>query len=103
MVEDRRRPPERTEDRISGLPGDLLHGILVDLGSVRAAARTSVLSRRWRHVWTQIPELILFDRDDPPPPASFQTSVDAAIAAHSAPVIEDFQITVPTDGPRVPA
>ncbi|TVU38582.1 hypothetical protein EJB05_11962, partial [Eragrostis curvula] len=93
MVEDRRRPPERTEDRISGLPGDLLHGILVDLGSVRAAARTSVLSRRWRHVWTQIPELILFDRDDPPPPASFQTSVDAAIAAHSAPVIEDFQIT----------
>ncbi|TVT97162.1 hypothetical protein EJB05_11964, partial [Eragrostis curvula] len=103
MAQDRRRPPERTEDRISGLPDDLLHGILVDLGSVRAAARTSVLSRRWRHVWTRIPNLVLFNRDDLPPPSSFQTSVDAALAAHSAPIIKDFQITVPTDGPRVPA
>ncbi|TVU23158.1 hypothetical protein EJB05_30244, partial [Eragrostis curvula] len=36
------------EDRISGLPDVLLHCILVRLGSARAAARTRVLSRRWR-------------------------------------------------------
>ncbi|TVU38760.1 hypothetical protein EJB05_12146, partial [Eragrostis curvula] len=100
MAEDRRHSPG--EDRISGLPDELLHDILVDLGSVQAAARTSVLSRRWRHVWTRIPKLILFGCDKPPA-ASFQTLVDAALAAHSAPAVELFRIDIPSDGPRVPA
>ncbi|TVU38530.1 hypothetical protein EJB05_11905, partial [Eragrostis curvula] len=40
------RPPER--DLISDLPDDLLHAILAGLRSADAAARTSILSRRWR-------------------------------------------------------
>ncbi|KXG32681.1 hypothetical protein SORBI_3003G183200 [Sorghum bicolor] len=36
-------------DRISSLPDDILFSILLRIGSTRAAARTSVLSRRWRH------------------------------------------------------
>ncbi|KAF0908330.1 hypothetical protein E2562_024744 [Oryza meyeriana var. granulata] len=46
-----------TTDRISALPDDLLHSILVGLGCVCAAARTSVLSRRWRRVWATMTEL----------------------------------------------
>ncbi|CAN6363232.1 unnamed protein product [Urochloa humidicola] len=67
------------EDRISGLPDELLHVILVLLRSARAAARTSVLSRRWRHVWERLPELILGGRHAAPLP----DAVDAALAAFS--------------------
>ncbi|GJN03370.1 hypothetical protein PR202_ga20807 [Eleusine coracana subsp. coracana] len=45
------------DDRISGLPDEHLHSILLLLGSTTDAACTSVLSRRWRHVWTHLPEL----------------------------------------------
>ncbi|KAK3152857.1 hypothetical protein QOZ80_2BG0164450 [Eleusine coracana subsp. coracana] len=62
-------------DRISRLPDDLLHGILVRLRSTSAAARTSLLSLRWRHVWTQLPETVF---DNPHGPAA--DTVDAALA-----------------------
>ncbi|CAN6333378.1 unnamed protein product [Urochloa humidicola] len=52
-----RRPED--EDRISSLHDDLLLAVLVRLGDARQAARTSVLARRWRGLWTQLPELIL--------------------------------------------
>ncbi|OEL38039.1 hypothetical protein BAE44_0000942 [Dichanthelium oligosanthes] len=38
------------EDRLSGLPDDLLHSILRDL-PLKHAARTSALSRRWASQW----------------------------------------------------
>uniref|UniRef100_A0A0E0LIM7 F-box domain-containing protein n=1 Tax=Oryza punctata TaxID=4537 RepID=A0A0E0LIM7_ORYPU len=44
-------------DRLSALPDDVLHLILLRVRSAEAAARTSVLARRWRHVWTTLPEL----------------------------------------------
>ncbi|TVU37862.1 hypothetical protein EJB05_11203, partial [Eragrostis curvula] len=46
-------------DRISDLPDDLLVLFLARLFCGRAAARTSVLSRRWRHVWRRLPKLRL--------------------------------------------
>ncbi|KAL6639239.1 hypothetical protein ACP70R_022969 [Stipagrostis hirtigluma subsp. patula] len=44
-------------DRISGLPDDLLLQVLARLRCARAAARASVLSRRWRGLWSHLPEL----------------------------------------------
>nr|TKW35212.1 hypothetical protein SEVIR_2G357600v2 [Setaria viridis] len=92
-------------DCISRLPDELLHDILLRLDSARAAARTSVLSRRWRHVWAHLPDLVFdgngTDSDSAAPPASFLDSVDGALRAYSAPAIEALDISVP--GPRCPA
>ncbi|KAL6849900.1 hypothetical protein ACP4OV_020527 [Aristida adscensionis] len=45
-----RRCVAEDEDRLSGLPDDLLHSILRGL-PLRQAARTSALSRRWPRQW----------------------------------------------------
>ncbi|XBI50030.1 hypothetical protein VPH35_113505 [Triticum aestivum] len=42
-------------DRISSLPDDLLHLVLLRLRCARAAACTSVLSRQWRRVCSSLP------------------------------------------------
>ncbi|KAL6657890.1 hypothetical protein ACP70R_005670 [Stipagrostis hirtigluma subsp. patula] len=98
-------PPtgEAEEDRISGLPDELLHTILLRLDhSIRAAARTSVLSRRWRHVWSGLPILDLGGHDDAPPPERFPDSVDAVLAAYSAPTVQRLCITLPDHFPLIP-
>ncbi|KAJ1256709.1 hypothetical protein BS78_K330000 [Paspalum vaginatum] len=46
--------PTAGDDRLSGLPDSLLEYVLSRLPS-RQAARTSVLSRRWRHLWRTLP------------------------------------------------
>ncbi|CAO2184326.1 unnamed protein product [Urochloa humidicola] len=89
------------EDRISGLPDDLLHIILARLSSARFAARTSVLSRRWRHVWAYMPELVLGD-DDVPLPPSYLDTIDAALGACLAPALEHLTITISAARDRSP-
>ncbi|GJN40519.1 hypothetical protein PR202_gb29742 [Eleusine coracana subsp. coracana] len=85
-------------DRISHLPDDLLHGILVRLRSTAAAARTSLVSRRWRHVWTQLPEIVF---DNPNGPAADTvdaalTQIHAAATNNSAPpALSRLAITFP--------
>ncbi|XP_066315960.1 probable FBD-associated F-box protein At1g32375 isoform X2 [Miscanthus floridulus] len=90
MADDdhRRRCP--SEDRLSSLPDELLHVIILRLGSTCAAARTSVLSRRWRHRWADVPEIVLVRGTDAPP-ASFHDVVDAA---HAASTLERLLICV---------
>ncbi|TKW34729.1 hypothetical protein SEVIR_2G324900v4 [Setaria viridis] len=44
-------------DRLSDLPEELRLEILGRLGSAREAACTSVLSHRWRGLWTRLPDL----------------------------------------------
>ncbi|XP_048553354.1 putative FBD-associated F-box protein At5g50270 isoform X2 [Triticum urartu] len=57
--------PGGPADLISVLPEDLLLEILERLGSARAAAVTSLLSRRWRGLWTRLPSLTLSLHDLP--------------------------------------
>ncbi|KAK3125320.1 hypothetical protein QOZ80_7BG0603320 [Eleusine coracana subsp. coracana] len=83
-------------DRISALPDELLRRILVSLRSTRAAARTSVLSRRWRNLWTDLPEIVLGSDNAAPPPALFIDLVDAAIAASSTLTLHRLEIVMPT-------
>ncbi|CAN6329676.1 unnamed protein product [Urochloa humidicola] len=92
-------PPQMGEDLISGLPDEVLHAILVRLGSARAAARTSVLSRRWRRVWAHMPEILLDIGVEARPPAadSFLDAVDSALAGFLAPAIERLCITLFAD------
>ncbi|CAN6205687.1 unnamed protein product [Urochloa humidicola] len=78
-------------DRISGLSDDLLHTILLRLGCTKAAARTSVLSRRWRGVWTRLPDFYLCSLR-PVLPASCVTIVDGALAACAAPILRRLVI-----------
>uniref|UniRef100_A0A2P2ILD8 Ubiquitin-protein ligase n=1 Tax=Rhizophora mucronata TaxID=61149 RepID=A0A2P2ILD8_RHIMU len=59
----RREPPklpyeiETDLDRISHLPGHILDQILSQL-SLKDAARTSVLSWKWRYRWAKVPDLV---------------------------------------------
>lgn len=50
------------EDRLSSLSDDVIHLILSFLG-IRLAVQTSVLSKRWKHIWTTLP-FITFDGYD---------------------------------------
>ncbi|KAF8673564.1 hypothetical protein HU200_048649 [Digitaria exilis] len=89
------------EDSISGLPDELLHAILFRVRSSGDAVRTSVLSRRWRHILVRpLPELVFEEvyfvpvPEPAPPPRleSFLDNVDAALAACDAPVIKGLRI-----------
>lgn len=48
---------ENGVDHISNLPDPILHLILSSLQSTEQAIRTSVLSTRWRYLWTSIPNV----------------------------------------------
>ncbi|CAL5086321.1 unnamed protein product [Urochloa decumbens] len=105
-------------DHISSLPDHLLHSILLRLpgGTAADAARTSVLSRRWRRVWAHLPDLLFYyrgdesddDGDAPPTLAASQcgarrpaaSRVGAALAAHTAPSVRCLDISLPCDSSR---
>ncbi|KAG8080188.1 hypothetical protein GUJ93_ZPchr0007g4062 [Zizania palustris] len=75
---------------LSDLPNDILAYILDQLKDTRAAARTSVLSRRWRNLWARIPRL--FFRNHQPHDSSHVSDALAAHAAHAVSAIT--QLTV---------
>ncbi|KAI8021859.1 F-box/FBD/LRR-repeat protein [Camellia lanceoleosa] len=49
-----------TSDIISNLPGSIKETILVCL-PIQDAVRTSVLSTKWRYIWTKLPQLVFDD------------------------------------------
>ncbi|CAN6168371.1 unnamed protein product [Urochloa humidicola] len=78
-------------DRITDLPDDVLHSILARLTSTAEAARTSVLSRRWRRVWTGVPALAFrHDYDG----VRNLDSIDALLSGHAAATVERLEIAV---------
>ncbi|PUZ72033.1 hypothetical protein GQ55_2G361000 [Panicum hallii var. hallii] len=79
-------------DRISALPDDVLHRILAGVGCVRSAARTSILSRRWRGLWTGLETVTI--RDLAP------DAIHAALARLARPAVAalDIHVSVPRQG-----
>ena len=51
------------EDRLSSLPDELRLEVLARLGCAREAARTSVLSSRWRGLWAELCDLTFKGED----------------------------------------
>uniref|UniRef100_A0A0E0HWE5 F-box domain-containing protein n=1 Tax=Oryza nivara TaxID=4536 RepID=A0A0E0HWE5_ORYNI len=80
------------EDRLSALPNDILVHILLRVGT-GGAARTSVLSRRWRHLWYLLPELDFGPEAD-------GHSIRAALAADESPSLRRLLVRAADVGPR---
>ncbi|XBI94855.1 hypothetical protein VPH35_031418 [Triticum aestivum] len=92
------RPSKGSEgpaDLISVLPEDLLLEILERLGSARAAAGTSLLSRRWRGLWTRLPSLTLSFHNVPF--GSIQTALRRA-AARRRPGVNIYHLNIRVAG-----
>ncbi|CAA7055392.1 unnamed protein product [Microthlaspi erraticum] len=98
----------RDEDRISALPDDLLLRILLFVPTEDAVS-TMILSKRWRSIWTMMPELDykeikygthkriigrLFGR-----PKSVWRFLSESMRLHKAPILENLAIEL---GPHCP-
>ncbi|KAL4182589.1 hypothetical protein AMTRI_Chr11g94010 [Amborella trichopoda] len=66
------------DDRLSSLSDDILHRILSPL-PIRETGRTSVLSKRWRHVWASVPVFNTKGINRP-------SIIDQALLLHNGPI-----------------
>ncbi|KAF9587313.1 hypothetical protein IFM89_001037 [Coptis chinensis] len=87
-------------DRISCLPDNILHHILSFLPT-KYAVGSSVLSTKWKYLWTSVPKLELSDSllystkiksGDPMVKASFMNFVDRVLLLHEASSIHKFSL-----------
>ncbi|CAH8269841.1 unnamed protein product [Arabidopsis lyrata] len=72
-------------DFISSLPDVILHHILSSVPT-KSAIRTSLLSKRWRYVWSETPSLSIDCRRTDP------NSIEKTLAFFSAPKITSFHL-----------
>ncbi|XP_058740359.1 putative FBD-associated F-box protein At3g50710 isoform X2 [Vicia villosa] len=56
----KKKKKANTNDRISDLPSNVIDGILANL-KIRDLVRTSILSKKWRYMWTSAPHLCYDD------------------------------------------
>ncbi|CAL1408453.1 unnamed protein product [Linum trigynum] len=86
------------DDRITILPADVIHRILLFL-PLKAAARTALLSTQWRSHWRRIPQLVFFNdfRIAPNDESMMKTlifNICRVLLLHDGP-IEKFTLAVP--------
>ncbi|CAA7041393.1 unnamed protein product [Microthlaspi erraticum] len=70
---------ERIENRSCDLPDDMLLRIFYFVPT-KVAAATAVLSKRWRHIWTMMPQISFKDEGS--------ESLEQALQLHKAPKLE---------------
>ncbi|KAL7247376.1 hypothetical protein ACSBR2_002317 [Camellia fascicularis] len=82
------------DNRISGLPRNLLHSILERM-PIKDAARTSILSRNWRYIWSSLPNLVFdkhfFEENSSDKPFGAQESVkiiSKTLLLHVGPILK---------------
>ncbi|XP_076918502.1 F-box/LRR-repeat protein 25-like [Bidens hawaiensis] len=85
------------EDGISKLPDCLLVEILSRLPQTKHAVRTGTLSKRWKHIWHQVPNLIFVyaDEDEEENP-DFISFVDKALTQRRQLKLKKFEVTIYT-------
>lgn len=83
-------------DRLSELPESLIHEIL-SLLPVRKAAATSILSKRWKNVWTTVPRLHFHQRTDVADPHKFPKFVYRVLARWKGGKLLKFSIQFDLD------
>ncbi|XP_050218144.1 F-box/LRR-repeat protein 25-like isoform X2 [Mercurialis annua] len=86
------------EDCISELPDEIIIHILSFLPSTKLCVKTSVLSKRWHHLWTYVPNIILTEYDFPYDECEhhiMERVVNKALALHSSSKINYFSIQIP--------
>ncbi|CAN6694058.1 unnamed protein product [Malus baccata var. baccata] len=81
---------ERVSDRISALPSEVLCHILSFLPT-NYAVRTTVLSKRWKNIWTSVPNLYFCD-DDYPEVNDFTAFVNQVLDSHDLSRIQKFHL-----------
>ncbi|KAG7536396.1 F-box domain [Arabidopsis suecica] len=87
------------EDKISKLSDDLLVQILL-LVSTKDAVATTVLSKRWRFIWTMMPRLEYKEsNDDDKRKKIVWWFLDQSLQLHKAPVLDSLCIKL---GPQCP-
>ncbi|CAH8321522.1 unnamed protein product [Eruca vesicaria subsp. sativa] len=82
-------PIEEDLDLISKLPDEILQHILCFNIPTKLAITTSILSRRWRHVWCELPSLSL-DVDT----LTKADSVNETLTRYTAPKTKSFHLTI---------
>lgn len=78
-------------DRISSLPDSILHRILSFLPT-KCAVRTSILSTRWKYLWTSVAILDFKDYSHPKAATRFMDFVDRLLFLHDLPNIHKFSL-----------
>ncbi|XP_019239838.1 PREDICTED: F-box/FBD/LRR-repeat protein At1g13570-like [Nicotiana attenuata] len=85
------------QDRISDLPRHILARI-VELLSAKDGARTNVLSRKWRFIWSMVPSLLFndhfFDSLAVQTPAFFKQTVDEILLLRLGDILK-FDLEIP--------
>ncbi|KAJ6821288.1 FBD-associated F-box protein-like isoform X1 [Iris pallida] len=92
-------------DRISRLPDDVLHNILSLLPNTEARARTSLLSKRFLHLWAHHPSVLIgdpeilrflrpSDSDTAAIVGRYQISVDLCLASLLCPVLQTLELNL---------
>uniref|UniRef100_A0A803LYX7 F-box domain-containing protein n=1 Tax=Chenopodium quinoa TaxID=63459 RepID=A0A803LYX7_CHEQI len=83
---------EETKDRLSSLPDAILTDILSRL-TIHSAATTSVLSHRWRHLWTTITRLKLgVHETDESTKSNGSTTIDHILRQITSPKLLAFDL-----------